>query len=802
MAINKITIKDKGIVAVSLGVQGPAGPTGPQGPAGNISIATTDSLAEGVTNLYFTNNRAVSALTSTLSNYVPTNRTVNGVALTSNVTLTTANIADSTDKRYITDAKSTVLNQTSGTNTGDQDLSGLVPKTTTINGVNLSSNVSLTTANINDSTNKRYITDAQQTVLTNTSGTNTGDNAVNSLYSGLVSNANHTGDATGSTVLTLATVNNNTGSFGNATTVPAFTVNGKGLITAASNNTIPTANSSTTGLLTSIDWATFNGKQAALVSGTNIKTINNVTLLGSGDLSLGGGVASVSATSPLSSTGGSTPNISIALANTTTDGYLSSTDWNTFNNKGSGTVTAVTATSPLSSTGGTTPNISIPQANGTTNGYLTSTDWTTFNNKGTGTVTNVTGTGSVDGITLSGTVTGAGNLTLSGAITTIPNLTGVITSNSTVTSLGSFTSSQLATALTDETGSGSAVFATNCTLVTPALGTPQSGNLSNCDGNATSLIAGKATILETTRTIDGVSFNGSANITVIADGTHAATSKTTPVDNDELPLVDSAASNVLKKLTWSNLKATLKTYFDTLYPPSNGWISLGALTYETADSPTFQFSIASDATGYIGVGMRIKLTQTTDKFFIVTAVGAYSGGKTIITVYGGTDYTLANASITSPYYSNIKAPFGFPLNPDKWSVKSTLTSRQTQASPTTNTWYNLGSSYSMPIGNWDVVVTSLSWYVAVASGGANGDFQLCLSTSSSSASDTELMAGMGQNVGNSSHILLSTVMIRKTIAVSSKTTQYLNMRTTNGAASLVIAGDVIPTVILFRCAYL
>jgi hypothetical protein len=45
----------------------------------------------------------------------------------------------------------------------------------------------------------------------------------------------------------------------------------------------------------------------------------------------------------------------------------------------------------------------------------------------------------------------------------------------------------------------------------------------------------------------------------------AATSKTTPVDADSVPLTDSAASNALKKLTWANLKATLKTYFDTLY---------------------------------------------------------------------------------------------------------------------------------------------------------------------------------------------------------------------------------------------
>jgi hypothetical protein len=86
-------------------------------------------------------------------------------------------------------------------------------------------------------------------------GTNTGDNAVNSLYSGLVSNANHTGDATGSTALTLATVNSNVGAFGSATQVATFTVNAKGLTTAAANVTITPAVGSITGLGTGVGTA-------------------------------------------------------------------------------------------------------------------------------------------------------------------------------------------------------------------------------------------------------------------------------------------------------------------------------------------------------------------------------------------------------------------------------------------------------------------------------------------------------------------------------------------------------------------
>lgn len=90
------------------------------------------------------------------------------------------------------------------------------------------------------------------------------------------------------------------------------------------------------------------------------------------------------------------------------------------------------------------------------------------------------------------------------------------------------------------------------------------GDQSSVTGNA-----GTATALQNARTIDGQSFDGTANINVIAPATHAATSKATPVDADEVPLVDSGASNVLKRLTWANLKAGLKSYFDTLYaaPP-------------------------------------------------------------------------------------------------------------------------------------------------------------------------------------------------------------------------------------------
>ena len=57
--------------------------------------------------------------------------------------------------------------------------------------------------------------------------------------------------------------------------------------------------------------------------------------------------------------------------------------------------------------------------------------------------------------------------------------------------------------------------------------------------------------------------------------TVAAAAKATPVDADVLPVQDSAAGNVKKKVTWANIKATLRAYFDTIFLQNNIGISGG-----------------------------------------------------------------------------------------------------------------------------------------------------------------------------------------------------------------------------------
>lgn len=85
--------------------------------------------------------------------------------------------------------------------------------------------------------------------------------------------SNTNGTVTSVAALTLGTTGTDLSStVANGTTTPVITLN------------VPTASAANRGALSAADWSTFNGKQAALVSGTNIKTVGGVTLLGSGDV--------------------------------------------------------------------------------------------------------------------------------------------------------------------------------------------------------------------------------------------------------------------------------------------------------------------------------------------------------------------------------------------------------------------------------------------------------------------------------------------------------------------------------------
>ncbi len=82
-----------------------------------------------------------------------------------------------------------------------------------------------------------------------------------------------------------------------------------------------------------------------------------------------------------------------------------------------------------------------------------------------------------------------------------------------------------------------------------------------------------------------------------------------------------------------------------------GWVAVSTWAYASATSIT----VPSGAASIYSVGDKIKLTQTTVKYFYVVGVA-----DTLLTITGGTSYTLTSATITSPYYSKFESPVGFP----------------------------------------------------------------------------------------------------------------------------------------------
>jgi hypothetical protein len=269
-----------------------------------------------------------------------------------------------------------------------------------------------------------------------------------------------------------------------------------------------------------------------------------------------------------------------------------------------GTVTSVAAITlgttgtDLSSTvatGTTTPVITlqVPTASATNRGALSAADWTTFNNKSntTGTVTSVGGTGTVNGISLSGTVTSSGNLTLGGTLSNV-SLATQVTGNLPVTNLGSGTGASASTywrgdgtwasvsattannlaggalgsvpyqllsgttvfldgnttstpkfltstgaagiatapTYTGSTGSGDVVLATSPTLVTPALGTPSSGVVTNLTGTASINING--TVGATTASTGAFTTLGATGVATFSAGTVSLPAITTTGDTN------------------------------------------------------------------------------------------------------------------------------------------------------------------------------------------------------------------------------------------------------------------------------
>ena len=141
----------------------------------------------------------------------------------------------------------------------------------------------------------------------------------------------------------------------------------------------------------------------------------------------------------------------------------------------------------------------------------------------------------------------------------------VTTATGALTFLATPSSANLAALVTDETGSGSLVFATSPSLTTPVLGTPTSGNLSNCTADGTDSVG--------FRNIPQNAQTGSYTMVLADAGKHIYHASGAGAATYTIPAATSVAYPIGTAITFINLSATsisIAITTDTMYLSSAG----------------------------------------------------------------------------------------------------------------------------------------------------------------------------------------------------------------------------------------
>jgi len=139
-----------------------------------------------------------------------------------------------------------------------------------------------------------------------------------------------------------------------------------------------------------------------------------------------------------------------------------------------------------------------------------------------------------------------------------------------------------------------------------------------------------------------------ANKTLTSPVINTGVSGTAVLDEDTM-----SSDSATKLATQQSIKA----YVDTK-APADGWLA-SADTWTYASASTFTIA-GVDRTGVYAKGTRLKFTQTSAKYAVV--VSSSFSTDTTVTIAVNTDYVIANAAITSPYYSYMDNPVGYPTH--------------------------------------------------------------------------------------------------------------------------------------------
>jgi hypothetical protein len=196
-------------------------------------------------------------------------------------------------------------------------------------------------------------------------------------------------------------------------------------------------------------------------------------------------------------------------------------------------------------------------------------------------------------------------------------------------------------------------------------------------------------------------------------------------------------------------------------------------------------AVATNADSPFGTQASGLISSTLDYAIIQKATFSTNTTVTVQVPEGCTIPT--SGGVTAVSYSTQKAPYGFPGQRGKWLVDYLLLVQQNMGGATAGTWYNLGASLTIPVGEW---VASYSMPVGGDRSSDNYGYQYTLSTGSSTETNAEFTALHYSGVTGGSLVNnIQTANRSRPLTVSTQAPYYFNISTQATGTSLIIYGD-------------
>lgn len=244
---------------------------------------------------------------------------------------------------------------------------------------------------------------------------------------------------------------------------------------------------------------------------------------------------------------------------------------------------------------------------------------------------------------------------------------------------------------------------------------------------------------------------GSNNVhtnTFLGEGTLALASTTiaAPSGGIAFLLQSSAAINLI---TYTGVYASGSLVGCTLTTGSDVTMATGNVVVLPTTVGEYVFTVAADVTGYIEVGTKIKAlatlpgaTPTSEYIYGVVVKVAFSAGTSTITMVTPNSQQDISGSLTSILFSNVRKPFGFPVDPNLWEVKLAQNTTPSPSTTADGSYHNVGN-YQIKIPNGIWRTTMKVPLRGLGSATTTADVNCALSTSTSSVSDTDLLQYIG-----------------------------------------------------------